>query len=69
MAVDRKRRIGRVPGEHQIDDLARGIERRILQRPLRKDRRIPRRDQQQVAIAQRDFEPLGKMQHHVTARQ
>jgi hypothetical protein len=68
MTVNRQRRVGFVPGEHKIDDLARGAKRRILQWPLRVDRRVTCRDQQPVAFAQRDFEPLGKSQHHVAAR-
>jgi hypothetical protein len=40
MPVDCQRRIRLVAGEHKIDDLARCTQRRILQRPLRKDRRV-----------------------------
>ena len=56
-------------GKNEVDDLARGAECRILQLPLRKYRRISGRDQQHVAIAQRNLEPLGKMQHHIAAGQ
>ena len=68
MAVDRQRRIGLVSGQHQIDRLARGIERRVGERPLRKHRRKTRGDQQNVALAQRNIELLGKMQDHVAGR-
>jgi hypothetical protein len=55
--------------EHEVDGLAHGCERRIRQRPLGKDRRIARRYQQDIALAQGDLEPFGQMQHHVAARQ
>ena len=65
MPVDRERRIGLVTFQHQIDRLARLLQGRVVQRPLRKHRRISGRDQQHVALAQRHVEPLGEPQHHV----
>ena len=69
MTVDRESRVGLMAGENEVDDLARSAERRIFQRPFRKHRCISGRDQQHVAIAQRNLEPLGKMQHHIAAGQ
>src|ERR1700732_4484052 len=69
MTVDRQSRVGLMAGKNEVDDLARSAECRILQLPLRKYRRISGRDQQHVAIAQRNLQPLGKMQHHIAAGQ
>ena len=65
MPIDRERRIGFVPLEHEVDRLARLLQGRVFQRPLRKHRRVTGRDQQHVAFAQRHIEPLGEPQHHV----
>ena len=51
--------------EHEIDRLARRLQRRILERALRKHRRVAGRDQQHVALAQRHVELLGEPQHHL----
>jgi len=59
---------GLVPGEHQVDGLAGDIERRVLQRPLGKHRRVSAGDQQHVALAQRHVEPFGEVQDHVAGR-
>src|SRR6516162_7464218 len=69
MAVYRQCRIRLVTGEHEVDGLACRTERRILQRPLWKARRVSRRDQQQVALAERNLEPLGKPENHLPAGQ
>ena len=65
--VHRQRRVGLVPLEHQVDGLARGCQRGVLQRPLAEHRREARRHQQRVALAQRHLQPLGQMQDHVAA--
>ena len=54
-------------GEHLIDRLPRDLQRRIVQRALREHRRIARRMQQQIAIAQRHVQLFGETQHHVAA--
>ena len=66
--VDRERRIGPLRLQHQIDGAARRRQRRIIKRALRKDRRIAGGDQQHVALAHRNIELLGEMQHHLAAR-
>jgi hypothetical protein len=69
MAVDRQRRVRFVRGQNEIDSLAGSAERRVVQRPLRKHRRVSRGNQQPVAFTQRNLEPLGKTQNHLPARQ
>jgi hypothetical protein len=51
----------------QVHRLARGSQRRVVQRPFAVHRRIAGRHQQRVALAQRHGEPLGQAQHHFTA--
>jgi hypothetical protein len=65
VTVDRERRIGLVAGQHQVDRLARRLQRRIVEGALGKDRRIAGRDQQHIALAQRHLEPLREIEHHV----
>jgi len=65
VAIDRNRRIGLVALEHEIDRLAGGLHGRIGEGALRKYRRITCRNEQHVSLAQRDFELLGELQHHV----
>ena len=67
MAIDRERRIGFVSREHLIDRLPRDPQRRIVERAFREHRRVARRMQQQIAIAQRHVELFGKAQHHLAA--
>src|SRR4051812_24792956 len=69
MAVDRQRRIRFVRGQNEIDSLACSAERWVVERPLRKHRRVSRGNQQRVAFTQRTLEPLGKTQNHLPARQ
>jgi hypothetical protein len=45
MAIDRQCRKWLVARQRELDDFACGIERRVLQRPFRMDRRISGRDQ------------------------
>ncbi len=68
VAVDRDRRIGLVALEHEIDRLARRLQRRIAERALREHRREAGRHQQHVALAQRHVEAFGQMQHHLARR-
>ena len=63
--VERESGVGLLPLENQIDGRARGGERGVLQRTLGKDGSIARRHQHDVAVAQRDVEPLGQVQHHL----
>src|SRR5581483_8544194 len=62
-------RIGLVAREHQVDGLTRGLERRVLQRSLRKYGGETCRNEQHVALAQGHVELLGQMQHHVARGQ
>src|SRR5215472_3822399 len=68
MAIDGNRRERLVPGQHQVDSGAGRGERRVLEGALAEDRRVARRRQQYVALAQRHIELLGEMQQHVAAR-
>jgi hypothetical protein len=56
-----------VSGKHLIDRLPRDPQRRIVERAFREHRRVARRLQQQIAIAQRHVELFGKAQHHLAA--
>ena len=68
MAVDRERRIRLVSLEHESDGTARGLQRRIGKGSLRKNRRVSRCDQQDVALTQGHVEPLGEMEDHLAGR-
>ena len=68
VAIDGDRGIRLVSREHEIDRLARGVERGIVELSFRIHRRVSGGDQQRVALAQRDLQTLGEMQHHVPAR-
>jgi hypothetical protein len=68
VAVDRKRRIRFVPGQHLIDCRPGRRERRVVEPAFREHRGIAGRDQQHVPLAQRHIEPFGEMQDHVAAR-
>ena len=67
MAVDRKGGVGLMPADHQVDRLAGRGEGRIIQPALLIDRCVTGREQQGIALAQRHFQPLGQMQHHLAA--
>src|ERR1051325_6025971 len=68
MPVEGKSRIGLVPLDDEIDGFAHGLECWVVEPTLGKDRCITRRNQKNVALADRDFELFGKMQDHFAAR-
>src|SRR5215469_16307282 len=68
MAIDSDRREGLVAGQHQVDSGAGCGECRVLEGALAKDRRVARRYQQYVSLAQGHVELLGEMQQHIAAR-
>ena len=51
--------------QHEIDCGTRRLQRRIVQRALRKRRRKAGRHQQHVALPQRHVEPFGEFHHHL----
>src|SRR5262249_19781347 len=53
--------------ENDLDRFARLLQGRVAKRALPVDRRETRRNQQQVAVAQRDVELFSQMQDHVSA--
>ena len=63
-----QRRIGLMRLQHQIDRRPRRFQRGIVERTLRKRRRISRRHQQHVAFAQGNLQPFGQLQHHLARR-
>ncbi len=68
VAINREGRVRFMPLEYKVDGLARAQERGVGQLPLAKYRSVSGCHQQHVALAQRDFQPLGQMQHHLAAR-
>ena len=68
MPIDGESRIWLVALEHQLHRLAGGVERRVAQIALGKDRRESGGDEKHIPVAQRHFELLGEMQEHLAAR-
>ena len=68
VAVDGERRVGLVAGQQPVERLADGVHHRLVERAAAVDRRVAGREQQLVALAQRDVELLGEAQHHLGAR-
>jgi hypothetical protein len=67
MPINGERGIRLMPPEHQIDGLARILQRWVGKLAFRKDRSIPRRDQENVAFAQGHIELRGKVENHLPA--
>ncbi len=67
MAIDGKCRKGLMPGQDEIDDLARCGEFGILLLSLLKSRRETGGEKKRIALAQRHVELLGQMQQHFAA--
>ena len=68
MSVDGERRARLVAAQHQLDDVARGSQRRIAERPRRVHRREAGGGEQAVALAQRHVEAVRQAQDHLAAR-
>jgi len=68
MAVDDDRGIRLVAGQHPIERDADRLELGLVQPALPVRRRVARREQQLVAVAQRHVEPVGEVEDHVRAR-
>ena len=68
MPIDGQRRVRQMSREHEIDGATHRGEGGMIERPLREDRRVARRKQQDVARAQRHVETFGEMEHHVARR-
>src|SRR5271168_1078307 len=54
--------------QYRVHRDAHGGERRVLQPVFGIKRREPRREQQRVALSQRNFQLLGEQHHHIPAR-
>src|SRR5688572_5695402 len=67
MTIDGYGGIGLVTLQHEIDSLARRLQRRVAERVFLEHRRKARGDQQRIAFAQRHVEQLGEMQQHLAA--
>jgi hypothetical protein len=57
-----------VPGQHLADGRADGLHPLVVHLALGVGGRVAGRQEQVVALAQRDLEPLGEPDHHVAAR-
>ena len=67
-AVHDQRRVRRVPGEHLVERGAHGRHGLGVERRLAVGGRVARGQQQRVALAQRDVEVLGEVEHQLAAR-
>ena len=66
--VDRQRRERLVRAKQALDGRAHMRHRRMVESALDERRRIAGGQQQRVALAQGDVQPIGQMQHHLAAR-
>ena len=67
-AVDGHGGVGVVGREEEPERVPRGGHVRIVERALGIRRRIARGEQEPVAIAERDIEPFGQVEHHLATR-
>ena len=66
-AIDHRRRVRLVAAQHELERLAHRAHVGVVERPLAVERGVAGREQELVAIAQRDLELLGELQHHLGA--
>jgi hypothetical protein len=69
VAVDDDCRIGLVRGQEPFERLPDGLHLALVERALAEDRGEAGRQEQVVALAQRDVEALGEVEDHLAARQ
>lgn len=68
MAVDDQCWMGVMAGQYQVERVTDGGHRGVLQVVLAVQRRVPRGEEQLVALAQRHLELAGQQEDHLSAR-
>jgi len=68
VAIDGHGRVGLVAGEYAVEGLPHRPHAGLVEIALAVGRRVPGREQELVAVAQRDREMLGEVQDHLCAR-
>jgi hypothetical protein len=68
VAVDDDRRVGLVGAQEAVERLVHGRHLGLLERTLDVQRGVAGREQQAVALAQRNVQVLGQPEHHLAAR-
>jgi hypothetical protein len=66
--IDHERRIRLVPSQHLLDRFAHRTHLGNIELALRVGRRVARGQEQVVALAERNLEPLGQMEQQLRAR-